>query len=73
MCVLLSGCGLFKKSKWSDKSLRSVEVSNEIKTSTETKRNKVDRSKIEVKSNLKTDEKTKVYPMKGTEIKLNPN
>lgn len=70
---LLTGCGLFKKSKRIEKTLKSVEVSKEIKSTLETEKNKVDRSNIEVKSNLQTDEKTKVYPTKGTEIKLNPD
>ncbi len=73
VCILLSGCGLFKKSKRIDRSLKSVEVSKEIKATTETEESKVDRSKIEMKSSLQTDEKTKVYPTKGTEIKLNPD
>ncbi|OYD41147.1 hypothetical protein [Sphingobacterium cellulitidis] len=73
VCILLSGCGLFKKSKRIDKTLKSVEVSKETKSTLETEKNKVNRSKIEVKSNLQTNEKTKVYPTKGTEIKLNPD
>ena len=73
VCVLFSRCRLFNKSKRIDKSLKSVEVSKEIKASSETEKNMVDRSKIEVKSNLQTDKKTKVYPTKGTEIRLNPD
>lgn len=71
VCILISGCGLFKKSKRIDKSLKSIEISKEIKASNETEKNQLDRSKIEVKSYLQTDERTKVYPTKGTEIKLN--
>lgn len=72
-CALLSGCGLFKKSKRIDRTLKSVEVSKEIEVKTETNQEQVDRSKTDVKSSIQTDEKTKVYPTLGTEVKINPN
>ncbi|WP_099369586.1 hypothetical protein [Sphingobacterium sp. 1.A.5] len=73
VCALLTGCGLFKKSKKIDKTLSSIEVSKDVKVSTDTKKEQVDRSKTDVKSNVQSDESTKVYPTKGTEVKINPD
>ena len=71
--ALLTGCGLFKKSKKIDKTLMSIEVRKDVKVSTDTKKEQVDRSTTDVRSNVQSDESTKVYPTKGTEIKINPD
>lgn len=73
VCALLTGCGLFKKSKKIDKTLTSIEVSKEVKVSTDTKKEQVDRSITDVKSSVQSDESTKFYPTKGTEVKINPD
>jgi len=73
VCALLTGCGLFKKSKKIDKTLTSIEGSKDVKVSTDTKKEQVDRSKTDVKSSVQSDESIKVYPTKGTEVKINPD
>jgi len=73
VCALLTGCGLFKKSKKIDKTLTSIEVSKDVKVSSDTKKEQVDRSITDVKSSVQSDESTKVYPTKGTEVKINPD
>lgn len=73
VCALLTGCGLFKKSKKIDKTLTSVEVSKDVKLSSDIKQEQIDKSKTDVKSSTQSEENTKVYPTKGTEIKINPD
>ena len=73
VCALLTGCGLFKKSKKIDKTLNSVEVSKDVKVSSDIKQEQIDKSKTDIKSSVQSDESTKVYPTKGTEIKINPD
>lgn len=70
---LLTGCGLLNKSKRIDKTLKSTEVNKEIKVSTDTKQEHIDNTKTDVKTTSQSEENTKVYPTKGTEIKINPD
>lgn len=73
VCALLTGCGLFKKSKKIDKTLTSVEVSKDVKVSSDIKKEQIDKSKTDVKSSVQSEENTKVYPTKGTVVKINPD
>ena len=73
VCVLLSGCGLFRKTTKVNKQLNAVSVSSDLKVSTETSSGKVDKTKETVKSTLESDDRVKVYPTPGTDVKVAPD
>jgi hypothetical protein len=73
VCILLSGCGLFRKTTKINKQLDAVSVSSDVKVSSEVTTGKVDNSKEREKSVSDSDEKVKVYPTPGTDVKVLPD
>ncbi len=73
VCVLLSGCGLFRKTTKINKQLDAVSVSSEVKVTSEVATGKVDKSKEKVNTSSNIDDRVKVYPTPGTEIKVAPD
>jgi len=73
VCILLSGCGLFRKTTKVNKHLDAVAVSSDVKVSTETTSGKVDKTKETEKTSSEGEEKVKVYPTPGTEVKIEPD
>lgn len=72
-CILLSGCGLFKKSKRVDRSLTAVETARDINVKKDTKQETVDQSKTDIRRSTQSDEKLKIYPKMGTQVKVSPD
>jgi hypothetical protein len=70
VCILLSGCGLFRKTTKVNKQLDAVSVSSDVQVSTETNAGKVDKTKETEKTSSEGEEKVKVYPTPGTEVKV---
>jgi len=70
VCILLSGCGLFRKTTKVNKQLNSVSVSSDVKVSTETTTGKIDKTKETEKTSSEGEEKVKVYPTPGTDVKV---
>lgn len=73
VCVLLSGCGLFRKTTKINKQLDAVAVSSDVKVSTETTSGKVDKSKETLNTSSSSDDKVTVYPTPGTDVKIDPD
>lgn len=73
VCTLLSGCGLFRKTTKINKHMDAVSVSNDVKVSTETTTGAVDKSKETLNSTFESDDKVKVYPTPGTDVKVDPD
>jgi len=74
VCALLTGCGLFRKTTKVNKQLNNtVSVSSDVKVSTETTTGKVDKTKETEKTSSEDEEKVKVYPTPGTDVKVAPD
>lgn len=73
VCILLSGCGLFRKTTKINKQLNSVSVSSDVKVSTETTEGKVDKTKETLNATTESNDKVKVYPTPGSEVKIDPD
>lgn len=73
VCILFSGCGLFRKTTKINKHLDAVSVSSDVKVSTETTTGKVDKTTERLVTSSESDDKVKVYPSPGTEVKLSPD
>lgn len=73
VCILLSGCGLFRKTTKINKQLNSVSVSSDVKVSTETTEGKVDKTKETLNATSESNDKVKVYPTPGSEVKIDPD
>ncbi|MDM1294304.1 hypothetical protein HX021_08330 [Sphingobacterium sp. N143] len=73
VCILLSGCGLFRKTTKINKQLDAVSVSSDVKVSTETTTGKVDKSKETSNTTSETDDKLKIFPTPGTDVKVGPD
>lgn len=73
VCILLSGCGLFRKTTKINKQLDAVSVSSDVKVSSETTSGKVDKTKETVNTSSNSDDKVKVYPTPGTDVKIDPD
>jgi len=69
----LSGCGLFHKTTKVNKQLDAVAVSSDVRVSTETKEGKVDKTKETFNESTESENKVKVYPMPGTDVKIDPD
>jgi hypothetical protein len=73
VCILLSGCGLFRKTTKVNKHLDAVSVSSDVNVSTETTTGKVDKSNETSQSASEGEGKVKVYPTPGTDVKVAPD
>ncbi|WP_153846295.1 hypothetical protein [Sphingobacterium paramultivorum] len=73
VCILLSGCGLFRKTTKIKKQLDAVAVSSDVKVSTETTEGKVDKTKETFNATTESDDKVMVYPTPGTDVKVAPD
>lgn len=70
VCILLSGCGLFRKTTKISKQLDAVSVSKDVKVSSEMTTGKVDKSKETVNTSSESDNKLKIFPTPGTDVKV---
>jgi len=68
ICTLISGCGLFKKTKRIDRALDAAEVSKNVVLSTDTKQETVDKSTSNETKKEESDGQVKVYPKPGTAV-----
>jgi len=73
VCILLSGCGLFRKTTKTNKQLDAVSVSSDVKVSSKVSTGKVDKSKEISNMSSESEDKVKVYPTPGTEVKVAPD
>lgn len=73
VCILFSGCGLFRKTTKFNKQLDAVSVSSDVKVSTENTEGKVDKTKETFNTTTESDDKVKVYPTPGTDVKVAPD
>ncbi|MCW8314226.1 hypothetical protein K7A41_23575, partial [Sphingobacterium sp. InxBP1] len=73
VCILFSGCGLFRKTTKINKQLDAVSVSSDVKVSTETSAGKVDKTKETTNTTSEGEDKVKVYPTPGTDLKIDPD
>lgn len=73
VCILLSGCGLFRKTTKVNRQLDAVSVSSDVKVSTETTEGKVDKTKEMYNATTESNDKVKVYPTPGTDVKVDPD
>lgn len=73
VCILLSGCGLFRKTTKTIKQLDAVSVSSDVKVSAEVTTGKVDKSKEISNTSSESEDKVKVYPTPGTDVKVAPD
>lgn len=73
VCILLSGCGLFRKTTKISKQLDAVSVSNDVKVSSEMTTEKVDKSKESTNTSSESDNKLKIFPTPGTDVKVDPD
>ncbi|QQT60998.1 hypothetical protein I6I97_17510 [Sphingobacterium multivorum] len=70
VCILFSGCGLFRKTTKVNKQLDAVAVSSDVKVSTETTEGKVDKTKETLNLTTESDDKVMVYPTPGSDVKV---
>ncbi|MBB2951954.1 hypothetical protein [Sphingobacterium sp. JUb56] len=70
VCILMSGCGLFRKTTKIDKSSVSVSTSSDVKVTTDVKVNKVEKATDKTITSSESDDQVKVYPKPGTEVKI---
>ena len=73
VCFLLSGCGLFNKTKRVDRQLDAVEVSKSVILSTDTQQETVDKSVSNENKTEETHGQLKVYPKPGTSVTVGPD
>ena len=73
VCILLSGCGLFRKTTKIDKNSVSVSTSSDIQVSTDVKVDKVEKSTDKTVTSSQSDDQVKVYPKPGTEVNIWPD
>jgi len=73
VCILFSGCGLFRKTTKVNKQLNAVSVSSDVKVSTETTEGKVDKTKETFNATTESDDKVLVYPTPGSDVKVAPD
>lgn len=73
VCILMSGCGLFRKTTKIDKSSVSVITSSDIQVSTDVKVNKVEKSTDKTVTSTQSDDQVKIFPKPGTEVKIGPD
>lgn len=67
-CLLLSGCGLFNKTKRIDRRMEAAEVSKNVVVSTDTQKQTVDKSVSSETKKEESDGQVKVYPKPGTPV-----
>jgi len=70
VCILMSGCGLFRKATKIDKSSVSVSTSSDIQVSTDVKVDKVEKSTDQTVTSTQSDDQVKIFPKPGTEVKI---
>lgn len=73
VCILMSGCGLFRKATKIDKNSVSVSTSSDIQVSTDVKVDKVEKSTDKTVTSSQSDDQVKVYPKPGTEVNIWPD
>ncbi|MDH5825780.1 hypothetical protein [Sphingobacterium faecium] len=73
VCILMSGCGLFRKTTKIDKHSVSVNTSSDVKVATDVKVDKVEKSSDKTISSSQSDDQIKIFPRPGTEVKIAPD
>lgn len=73
VCALLTGCGLFKKTKRIDRQLDAVEVSKDVQVKTDIEAENIDKSKTEETRKEESEGSTKIYPKPGTHTTVSPD
>lgn len=73
VCILMSGCGLFRKTTKIDKSSVSVSTSSDVQVSTDVKVDKVEKSTDKTITSSHSDEQLKIFPKPGTDVKIGPD
>ncbi len=73
VCILLSGCGLFRKTTKIKKQLDAIAVSSDVKVSNETTEGKVDKTKETFNESTESKDKVMVYPTPGTDVRVDPD
>jgi len=67
-CFLLSGCGLFNKTKKIDRQLEAAKVSKNVELSTDTKQETVDKSISNETKKEESKGEIKIYPKPGAPV-----
>ncbi len=73
VCALLTGCGLFKKTKRIDRQLDAVEVTKDVQVKTASESEKIDKTKTEESRREESEGNTKIYPKPGTQTTVAPD
>lgn len=70
VCILMTGCGLFRKTTKIDKQSVAVSTSSDVKVSTDIQVDNVEKSTDKTVSSTQTDDQVKIYPKPGTEVTI---
>lgn len=70
VCILMTGCGLFRKTTKIDKHSVDVSTSSDVKVSTDIQVDNVEKSTDKTVSSTQTDDQVKIYPKPGTEVTI---
>ncbi|WP_133228391.1 hypothetical protein [Sphingobacterium corticibacter] len=73
MCLVFTSCGIFRKSKRSEKSLDKVESSKDVKVNTELTVKETGRVEENTRVVSSSDGKTTVYPKSGAQTTIAPD
>ncbi len=72
-CLVLTSCGIFRKSKRSEKSLDKVESTKDVKVSTDLTIKETGRVEENTRTVTSTDGQTKVYTKPGAQTTIAPD
>ncbi|MFD2599894.1 hypothetical protein ACFSQ3_13130 [Sphingobacterium corticis] len=73
VCIMITSCGIFRKSKRSEKSLEKVESTKNVNVKTDLTAIETGNLKVNERSVTTSDGKTKVYPSKGSQVTIAPD
>lgn len=70
VCILMTGCGLFRKTTKIDKRSVSVSTSSDVKVSADIQIDNVEKSTDKTVTSTQSDDQVKIYPKPGTEVTI---
>ncbi len=72
-CLVLTSCGIFRKSKRSEKSIDKVESTKDVKVNTDLTVKETGRVEENTRTVTSSDSKTTVYPKSGAQTTIAPD
>lgn len=70
VCILMTGCGLFRKTTKIDKHSVAVNTSSDVKVLTDIQIDNVEKSTDKTITSSQSDDQVKIYPKPGTEVTI---